>query len=60
MTKRLFAEGASLLVKSAFTYILLMQNLGLLAYALSQLIYSIALHVAYRMTKINIAAEEKK
>jgi hypothetical protein len=48
MSRRLFAEGVSLLVKSLFTYFLLYRGYGLLAYAVSQLIYSFSLHLAYQ------------
>ena len=41
------AEGCAMLFQSIATYILLVYDFGLLAYALSQLVYSITLFPVY-------------
>jgi hypothetical protein len=41
------AEGASLLLKSISIYVLLRLEMGLMAYALSSLLYSLSLNAIY-------------
>ncbi len=47
VSARLKAEGASLLLKSISIFVLLKFNLGLMAYALSSLLYSVSLNLIY-------------
>lgn len=47
MSARLKAEGCAMLFQSIATYLLLLKDYGLLAYALSQLVYSISLYSVY-------------
>ena len=47
---RLFAEAGGLLAKSISTYVLLRYDFGLLAYAISSLLFSFCLNLIYLLT----------
>lgn len=60
VSARLKAEGVSLLLKSISIFLLLRLEMGLMAYALSSLLYSISLNVIYFLILPNALSMTKE